>query len=365
MKLCYVSGNVPLAIKLMITMVKYGHEVHWIPIGDFYDTPKGVTIHNNIKIKDKNLILTLSTVFLNIFRIIYLIKMIKPDVLHAMNVKWAGWYSSLSNFSPFVVTALGQDVMISQDCDMDFIRKNLRSYVINKSDALTYGSNTMLHDIKIWGTAKQFFRYYQGIDFQIYNFNIENKFLLDRLKLNDYKIVFSPRMFTENSNLDVLIKSIPIVKSYIPDVKFVFVCHLETDNYSVKMKNLIKDLDIVNDCIFLDRIEKEEMPVFYSISKVVVSILESDGMPATIIESMAMKIPLVVSEIPTYKELSVNNTMLFAKIRDVESTADKIIKSINMDQSELIQNAYQWVEEHGQSKVLNKNLENLYKNLIN
>ena len=53
----------------------------------------------------------------------------------------------------------------------------------------------------------------------------------------------------------------------------------------------------------LDEIPDEEMPALYRAATAVVSVPESDGLPATILEAMACGTPVVVSDLPGLREL--------------------------------------------------------------
>jgi glycosyltransferase involved in cell wall biosynthesis len=107
------------------------------------------------------------------------------------------------------------------------------------------------------------------------------------------------------------------------------------------------------------------MPLYYGFSDLIISILTSDGMPATILESMAMKKPLLVSKIETYEEISKDcNNMMFANLRDINSTANGIINGIKNNNNAIINRAYNWVLDNGNAIKLNNELEKLYKKLI-
>ena len=108
------------------------------------------------------------------------------------------------------------------------------------------------------------------------------------------------------------------------------------------------------------------MPIYYGISDVIISILSSDGMPATVLEAMAMKKPQILSQIPIYLDTFAKLTT-FAKLRDVSSTTNAIIKTLNKD-SEIIQmqkNSYNWVRENADQNLINDELEKHYLDLIN
>ena len=80
-----------------------------------------------------------------------------------------------------------------------------------------------------------------GIDFDVFNLNVKKGIARDRLGLHDeQKMIFSPRSFRPNSNIENIIESIPIVNSIYKDVMYVFCRHygdLET-KYIEQIKHL-------------------------------------------------------------------------------------------------------------------------------
>jgi len=315
-------------------------------------------------------------VFYNLYKFKTIIRRISPDILHAFNVRKAGWLAVLSKFKPVIVSPQGGDVMVNERnyshipifkrwLKKSFIDKKLRIYTLKNACVITFGNETMLNSICEWVHPKKPFKHFQGIDFN----NNKTRRNIDTLKkqlgIQGNKIVFSPRMFNSNSNIDILIKSIPIVTKSYPDIKFIFVCHLGVDSYYLKLRELVDELDINSYCLFIDEIKASQMDDYYAISDVVISILSSDGMPATVLEAMAMRKPQILSEIPIYLE-AFSQFASIAKLRDVKSTSEKIIESLKGGEAltKKLNNGYDWVTKNANQKLLNDDLENIYLKLM-
>lgn len=366
MKICYVGSNSPRLANLMRDMRDRGHEIHWIAL----DIPKyllrDVSIHNQISLYSK------SFVYRNFLAVFYFIlfyfkvRKITPHVIHAINIKWSGWFSVLTRLKNVIVTTQGGDVMASQNVATDLFHKWLRRHTILNAAVVTYGNNTMLKDINRWASPKRSFKYFAGVNLQLYNFKKSFLAVKEKHDILHRKVVFSPRMFEQNSNLDTVINSIPIVKRIFPNVLYVFVTHQEIDNYSIMMKNLINNLNVADNVLFLNEVPPNEMPAYYSISDVVISILTSDGMPATLVEAMAMKVPLIISKNSSYQEIMKKPYALMVDHRNKKEVADAIVKLIsNYDGLEKMkETAYAWVLKYANSKKLNDDLEKLYFELV-
>jgi len=365
-KICYIAPNAPRLVNLINDMKDRGHEVHWIAL----DVPKygmsDIIIHDSIRIYGKKVIGRYLLAPYFFFLLKDKIRQISPDIVHAINVEWAGWFSVLSGFKNVIVTAQGGDVRMSQERSYDFFHKWLRRYTIKNATAVTYGNDAMLIDIEHWERPESTFKYFAGVNFDLMNFKTNKCELRHDLGIGNRKVVFSPRTFVPNSNLDIVIQTIPIVKKSFPDVVYVFVSHFGINNYSLRMRELIDKLNVMENCLFLDRIDPTEMASYYSISDIVVSILSSDGMPATLLESMAMKKTLVISKIHSYLGLMKERYALMVDHRDKQATSKAIIKGLTQDEetAQMKEIAYSWVRQHADIKKLNDSLEKFYQEIV-
>jgi glycosyltransferase involved in cell wall biosynthesis len=73
--------------------------------------------------------------------------------------------------------------------------------------------------------------------------------------------------------------------------------------YRRRIEAQARSLGLEDRLRILDEIADEEMPSLYRAAAAVVSVPESDGLPATILEAMACGTPVVVSDLPGLREL--------------------------------------------------------------
>lgn len=364
MKICYVGFNAPLLIRLMNYMCTKGHEVHWICLDKPIKVNKGIIIHNEFSFFLSNTLRRNLFVIKHFIKFKKIIKNISPDIIHAVNIKWAGWFAVFSNFNPVIVTAQGQDVMLSQNCDMDFIRMYFRKITLTNAAVITYGSSAMLDDILKWATPQNTVKFMEGVDLATFNYLQSVSYLRKRLGLIGKRVIFSPRMFDENSNLDIIVSTIEKIKNEFPEVVYLFAYHLEINNYSSKLYSLIKEKDLERNCIIIKNIPMNEMPKYYALSDVVLSILASDGYPATVLETMAMRIPIILTKIPTYLEFFKNEKhALFVNIRNVDETTKAIKLTLTNDSmiTSIKENAFDWIQENAIEEKCNNAIVKIYE----
>jgi glycosyltransferase involved in cell wall biosynthesis len=80
----------------------------------------------------------------------------------------------------------------------------------------------------------------------------------------------------------------------------------------------------------------EELPLFYNLADVIVSVPSTDGMPVTIFEAMACRKPLIVGDLPSYNEVIIHGqTGLRVPVRNHQALAQAIVKMAK-NQNELV-----------------------------
>ena len=91
---------------------------------------------------------------------------------------------------------------------------------------------------------------------------------------------------------------------------------------------LLVDTNILNDVIFLPRLDKDEMPTLYSSASAMIfpSCYEGGGIP--VLEAMACGCPVTASKIPTNVEFAGNAALLFDP-NSVEDIAESMLKFEN------------------------------------
>jgi glycosyltransferase involved in cell wall biosynthesis len=232
---------------------------------------------------------------------------------------------------------------------------------------VTYGNKAMQRDIHFWALPKKSYKYFAGVDFSLMDSNIDSLENKKKMGITGRKVVLSPRTFASNSNIDEIIKTIPLVKKIFSDVLYIFVCHLKVNNYTSEIMAQVERLNIKENCMFFGYIKPEEMANYYSVADVVISIVSSDGMPATLFEAMAMKKVLVLSDIPSYVELMDEKFALMVNQHDSHEIAEAIIRGLTQTREidDIKKVAYDWVFKNANIQKLNTGLEKIYFEMVN
>jgi L-malate glycosyltransferase len=290
-----------------------GFEVHLITFRNA-EIP-GTTVHllnaGNIKVSGGNW-----QVLKKIFTLKKLIRQIKPDILHAHYATSYGLLGALSGFHPYVVTALGTDVLISPFESR--LYKMVLKYVFRKADWITAMADHMRDTIiKIGAEPNKVSTVIFGINPEI--FNAENRILPE-----GKFVITSTRNFEKVYNIPDLIDAIAIARNSIPGLELNLIGagstlpEIEQKIAAHKLQDIVK---------LYGRVSQLEIAAVLNKSHLFVSVSSSDGNNISLNEAMACGCFSVVTDIPANRQwISEGINGFFVPLNNVESLAAKIIE---------------------------------------
>ena len=338
--------------------IEKGHEIHIISPTD--GEIKGAIVHRSVSYGTDKFIHTI----LGIPNTISLIKQIKPHIVHALGAR-SGFVPSLIRFTPFVVTGFGSDILLRTK--ESILKKLAVKYILKHAHLITGDSKVMFNEVINISGNNSFKMILFGVNKRRFNLGVKDNELKSELGVCGQKVVLSPRSMIKNSNIDIIIRSIPIVLAEIPDVVFVFKYNFgDIEN---EMKTLAKSLGVAERTRFIGYIgEYDKLPSFYKMSDVTVSILSSDSSGCAWFESIACGAPLILSDIANSREWFENeNNAVIVPLRNVEMTAKAIIKILSDKQfaKNLVENAAPLIEVDADYYKNMEKMEKIYYDLAN
>jgi len=275
--------------------------------------------------------------YLHCFRIIKRkIKTFKPDIVHAHYASSYGYLGAFSGFHPFIVSAWGSDVM--KFPYESKLKKAILSYSLKKADVICATSFTL--EDYIHRVVKK--------EVQVIPFGIDmNWFVPDLNARNSSKFVFGVVKSLEKIyNQDILIEAFALLVKKHPSVELILVGDGSQMNY---LKNLCKQLNLENNVIFTGRIPWRETRMYFNKLNCLVNISQYESFGVSVLEAMACKVAVIVSETGGLKEIVKNHeTGLYVTNPNAQNTMEVMEKVMidNVLREKLIASAYLHVETH-------------------
>lgn len=236
---------------------------------------------------------------------------------------------------PFLIYARGVDILIYQKNNLsNFLLKfNLR----NASKLLANSHFTKNEIIKLGIPEKNVIVIYPGIDLEKFNpekVNLkEIKKIKEKFDLNNKKIILSVGRIVKIKGFDLVIKALPEIKKHVFNIVYLIIGKGE---FQKELKNLIEELNLKKDVIFVGEIEKPEKIIpYYFLSDLYVGpsrVLKyhrykhKESFGTVFLEAQAMGKPVVATKTGGINEaVSDGQTGLLVPPEDIKAIAQAIV----------------------------------------
>jgi len=295
---------------------------------------------------------------LNIHKIKEVIRDFHPDILHAHYISSYGLVGSLLNYHPFIISVWGADIF-------DFpkispLHKYSIKYALKKADSILSTSNIMALETKEY-TNKEVFVTPFGVDCEKFK-------PMPELKPKDKIIIGTIKTLKPKYGIEYLVKAFKILVDKYPVLPLEL--YIGGEGYlREELENLSKVLKIVDKVKFLGFIPHSEVPKYYNMFtvSVSVSVSESESFGVAVVEAEACGVPVVVSNIGGLPEVVKDGeTGFVVPPRDPQATAEAIEK-ILLDEElrkRLSFNARKFILEKYDWKDNFKLITEIYKKLL-
>jgi len=253
------------------------------------------------------------------------IKKYKPSVLHGGYVPNVGLLCALTGFRPFLLMPWGSDILIFPD--ISFLHKFLIGNIIRRADAIVCDAETVkvkiMDIVPNWDETTVF---PWGIDLKLFQPQ-GNKFMHDTFSLKDLITIISTRNHESIYGIEILLESFRKLVKINNNVRLVM---LGSGSLTSEYLKYIEDNKLKNHIKLVGKVANSDLPKYLSGSDIYVSASFSDGTSVSLLEAMACRLPVIVSDIPANREWISNgdNGFLFER-GNSEDLLDKMVELIN------------------------------------
>lgn len=205
-----------------------------------------------------------------------------------------------------------------------------------------------------------------GVDLKIFNDRYDADRIKKEMGLTGRFVIFCPRRIVKYTNVDLLVKSILVLKDKIPDLALVLHTFIADEKYLDLIKELVRRSGLENKVIFTGERPYEEMPLLYRAADCTITISSFDGTPLSIAESMACGTPVIAYDLPSIREwIRDGENGILIKRLDPEEIAKAIlgIRTNKKDVEKIVENAATFVEKNLDIEKNKKTLIDLFRKI--
>ncbi len=305
--------------------------------------------------------------YINVFQLRKIIKSIKPDVLNAHYASGYGTLGRLVGFSPYLISVWGSDVYdfpYKRKINMNIIKKNL-----NAADLIASTSYAMAcQTTRLINCSVS--------DIHITPFGVDiKKFSKRDVNKKNYEIIIgSIKKLSQKYGIkygilaiDYLINNLFTENESSLNIKYFIYGEGEE---KAELKQLVKQCNLKNVVEFKGRIPNESVPKALNELDIFLgtSVLDSESFGVAIVEAMACEVPVIVTDVDGFKEVTGNGKAgIMVTRKDYVGMANRILDLIKdpvkrkklgeIERKRVIEN-YNWLDNV-------KKMERIYQNLAN
>lgn len=269
-----------------------------------------------------------------------LLKQLGPDVLHTGWIPDHGFFGALCGFKPTLSMPWGSDILIKPK--ESFMQKIITGFTLRRADKITCDAEFVKKEIvRISGClSDKVIVFPWGIDLKTFCPLDGKSVIREKLGWQDKKILIMTRSMDKSLyGHETFISALPAIIEKIPDTRVILV---GDGLLKEKIKKQVVALNLKDYIHFAGWINEGNMAEYLNAADIYVSVSISDGTSCSLLEAMACKLPVVVTDIPANREWVVDGQNGYlVPIKDVNllsSTIIKILKNENLWESFGIKN---------------------------
>ena len=298
------------------------------------------------------------------FKLYKLIKELKPDIIHSylfVANTWARIIGTLLNIPVILSERSSSPRKISLKDLLNHLLSNIGDVVItnSKSGAISVIQNKEFRADKVKTI-------YNGLPIEYFlnrSKNFDRKALLIELKINDRsKIIGIVGRLDYVKNHELLFESFHLLSNKYSDLRLL---SIGDGPRKEQLENLAIELGIRDQVIFAG--VREDIPECLSIMDVLVLPSRWEGLPNVILEAMAVKCPVVATNVGGIKELIIDGkTGLLVENENKEELTRKIEYVINYptEMEHIKQNAFDFVNANFSIIKMVSETEMIYQEVL-
>lgn len=243
-------------------------------------------------------------------KLIYTILKFKPDIIHAHYASSYGLLGALTLFKPLFVSAWGSDVMAFPK--QNKINQMVMQFVFWRATRL-FVTSTILQKTVANYTSKECYVIPFGVNLNhFYRFEVNSRSHFTFGCIKHFEKIY---------NIDKVVLAFGLLSKKYPAAPLRLLLAGKGSEKEPLVK-LVAHLGLENKVEMVGEIEHAMVPAYLNHCDVLVNISETESFGVSVAEAQACKLPVIVSNIPGFKDLVPNeNFGLIANRNDIENIA--------------------------------------------
>lgn len=245
-----------------------------------------------------------------------IVREISPDVVHGHYITSYGFWAAACGVRPLVLTAWGSDILISPK--QSRLIRWITGWAVSKADLITADAEDVLDEISLYSPSGSLEQIQWGVDLNRYQYRSPERSSSDEITF------VSLRSWEELYNIRIIIQAFSKVLKR--ESSKAFHMHLlGGGSQECELVRLAEKLGIEKKITFHGRVDESRMLSILKDADVSISVPESDGTAMSLLESMAIGLPVIVSDLPANRQWMDQTGGCVVPAGDVDSLTEAMI----------------------------------------
>lgn len=239
------------------------------------------------------------------FVFVRMLRRCRPDIVHVHYAyAYYSWLAGIVGCRPLVVTVMGGDVLFEEQGAPTPSGIWFTLNVFRRADYITSKAHHLTAVLdRLGGYGKKAERIVWGIPVSRFR-RVDPGPVRERFGvLPGELVVLSPKILQRLYRVHLIVEAMPMVLAQCPEAVLLIMEYGADPEYRAEIVARIADLGLARKIRFIGKGTHSEMPGFYSLADVLVSVPSSDGLPQSLLESMACGTPNIMNKLPRYREI--------------------------------------------------------------
>lgn len=274
----------------------------------------------------------------------------KPDVFHVHSAHhYYAQMASVLGCRPLAVTVMGSDVAPFEERDEPATpREWLTLRLLRQADYVTPPSEFLTGVLdRLGGFDGTLERITWGVSLERFRRRDASAFRAALRLRPEVQVVLSTKILQPFYRVHLVVEAMAIVRRSHPDTVLMVTEYGADPAYREQIERRVVELGLGESVKFVGVVADEDMPSYYNLADVSVAIPPRDGMPLSLLESLACETPHILSRLPRYEEIVRHEESAYFVDPDPESIAAGIVRLLEDDElrSKIAQRGRRIVEE--------------------
>jgi glycosyltransferase involved in cell wall biosynthesis len=291
----------------------------------------------------------------------------KPDIVHVHYAySYYAWLAGIFGCRPLVVSVMGGDILFEEQGTPTPVGKWLTINTLRRADYITSKSHHLTSVLERFGiSAAKTDRILWGIPVRHFH-RVDATPLRERFGIKPGElIILSPKILQPLYRIHLVVEAMPRVLQQRPNAVLLIMEYISDLDYRAEIADQIMALGLSERVHFIGNATHSEMPMFYSLADVTISVPSSDGLPQSLLESMACGTPNILSKLPRYQEFVQHRESAYFVDATPEDIAAGVVDLLNNPdlRDAIAQNALTLVQREGDLDEQAARVESRYLDL--